>query len=126
MFLILIEFAFDWGKVYLSTVMDLCNKQIIGYYISRRPNFDQIKNMMSSAFEGRKIVDRALFHSDQGWQYQMKEFQEMLSDLGLRQSMSRKGNCHDNAVMETSSEDSRSRCSTARRRRSGTTKTSGR
>ena len=56
--------------------------------------------MMSSAFEGRKIVDGALFHSDQGWQYQMKEFQEMLSGLELRQSMSRKGNCHDNAIME--------------------------
>ena len=62
------EFAFDWGKVYLSPVMDLCNRQIIGYDISRRPNFDQIKNMMSSAFEGRKIADGALFHSDQGWQ----------------------------------------------------------
>lgn len=94
------EFAFDWGKVYLSPVMDLCNRQIIGYDISRRPNFDQIKNMMSSAFEGRKIADGALFHSDQGWQYQMKEFQEMLSGLRLTQSMSRKGNCHDNAVME--------------------------
>ena len=94
------EFAFDWGKVYLSPVMDLCNRQIIGYDISRRPNFDQIKNMMSSAFDGRKIADGALFHSDQGWQYQMKEFQEMLSGLGLTQSMSRKGNCHDNAVME--------------------------
>ena len=56
--------------------------------------------MMSSAFEGRKIADGALFHSDQGWQYQMKEFQEMLSGLGLTQSMSRKGNCHDNAIME--------------------------
>ena len=100
MFLILIEFAFDWGKVYLSPVMDLCNRQIIGCDISRRPNFDQIKNMMSSAFDGRKIADGALFHSDQGWQYQMKEFQEMLSGLGLTQSMSRKGNCHDNAVME--------------------------
>ena len=94
------EFAFDWGKVYLSPVMDLCDRQIIGYDISRRPNFDQIKNMMSSAFDGRKIADGALFHSDQGWQYQMKEFQEMLSGLGLTQSMSRKGNCHDNAVME--------------------------
>ena len=80
--------------------MGLCNRQIIGYDISRRPNFDQIKNMMSSAFEERKTVDGAFFHSDQGWQYQMKEFQEMLSDLGLRQSMSRKGNCHDNAIME--------------------------
>ena len=64
----MIEFAFDWGKVYL--------------------------------FEGRKTVDGAFFHSDQGWQYQMKEFQKMLSGLGLRQSMSRKGNCHDNAIME--------------------------
>ena len=53
------EFAFDWGKVYLSPVMDLCNRQIIGYDISRRPNFDQIKNMMSSAFEERKTVDGA-------------------------------------------------------------------
>ena len=56
--------------------------------------------MMSSAFEERKTVDGAFFHSDQGWQYQMKEFQKILSGLGLRKSMSRKGNCHDNAVME--------------------------
>ena len=61
MFLILIEFAFDWGKVYLSPVMDLCNRQIIGYDISRRPNFDQIKNMMSSAFKERKTVNGAFF-----------------------------------------------------------------
>ena len=100
MFLILIEFAFDWGKVYLSPVMDLCNRQIIGYDISRRPNFDQIKNMMSSAFEGRKIVDGAFFHSDQGWQYQMKPYHQELEKRGIRQSMSRKGNCLDNSPME--------------------------
>ena len=57
----MIEFSFDWGKVYLSPVMDLCNRQIIGYDISRRHNFNQIKNMMSSAFKERKTVDGAFF-----------------------------------------------------------------
>ena len=56
--------------------------------------------MMADAFRDRRIAEGALFHSDQGWQYQMKEFGEILSGLGIAQSMSRKGNCHDNSVME--------------------------
>lgn len=88
------------GKVYLSPVMDLFNREIIGYDIARHPDFAQTKRMMDDAFRGRKIAEGALFHSDQGWQYQMKEFGEMLSGIGIMQSMSRKGNCHDNSVME--------------------------
>jgi transposase InsO family protein len=88
------------GKVYLSPVMDLCNREIIGYDIARHPDFAQTRRMMENAFKDRKIAEGALFHSDQGWQYQMKEFGDMLSDLGITQSMSRKGNCHDNSVME--------------------------
>lgn len=88
------------GKVYLSPVMDLYNREIVGYDIARHPDFAQTRRMMKDAFEGRKIAEGALFHSDQGWQYQMKEFGDMLTDLGITQSMSRKGNCHDNAVME--------------------------
>lgn len=88
------------GKVYLSPVMDLHNREIIGYDIARHPDFAQTRRMMEKAFKGRKIAEGALFHSDQGWQYQMKEFGKMLSNLHITQSMSRKGNCHDNSVME--------------------------
>lgn len=86
------------GKVYLSPVMDLCNREIIGYDIARHPDFAQTRRMMEKAFKDRKIAEGALFHSDQGWQYQMKEFGKMLADLHIAQSMSRKGNCHDNVV----------------------------
>ena len=94
------EFKFSWGKVYLSPVMDLYNREIIGYDIARHPDFNQIKRMMDSALKGRTITKEALFHSDQGWQYQMKEFGQILKSYGITQSMSRKGNCHDNSVME--------------------------
>lgn len=88
------------GKVYLSPVMDLYNREIVGYDKTRHPDFAQTRRMMKEAFEGRKIAEGALFHSDQGWQYQMKEFGDMLADLGITQSMSRKGNCLDNAKTE--------------------------
>ncbi len=88
------------GKVYLSPVMDLFNRQIIGYDIARHPDFEQTRRMMKMAFDDRKVAQDALFHSDQGWQYQMKEFGEILKGYGITQSMSRKGNCHDNSVME--------------------------
>lgn len=94
------EFKFEWGKVYLSPVMDLHNRQIIGYDIARHPDFEQMRRMMKNAFENREIAEGAIFHSDQGWQYQMKEFGGMLAELKITQSMSRKGNCHDNSVME--------------------------
>lgn len=94
------EFKFEWGKVYLSPVMDLHNRQIIGYDIARHPDFEQMRRMMKDAFGNRKVAEGAIFHSDQGWQYQMKEFGTMLADLKITQSMSRKGNCHDNSVME--------------------------
>ena len=94
------EFKFSWGKVYLSPVMDLYNREIIGYDIARHPDFNQIKRMMDSALKGRTITKEALFHSDQGCQYQMKEFGQILKSYGITQSMSRKGNCHDNSVME--------------------------
>ena len=55
------------GKVYLSPVMDLCNREIIGYDIARHPDFAQTRRMMEKAFKDRKIAEGALFHSDQGW-----------------------------------------------------------
>lgn len=94
------EFHFPWGKVYLSPIMDLYNDEIIAYDISKYPNFNQITNMLNHALSGMPKKLNLIFHSDQGWQYQMKPYQRILRQYGITQSMSRKGNCLDNAKIE--------------------------
>jgi transposase InsO family protein len=56
--------------------------------------------MIDKAFEDNPNLEGLIFHSDQGWQYQMKQYKQWLNDKGIRQSFSRKGNCMDNSVME--------------------------
>ena len=87
-------------KVYLSPVMDLFNREIVSYAISLSPNLEQVREMLNGLFE--KLPDDAnpIFHSDQGWQYQHAEYQRLLSEHNITQSMSRKGNCMDNGAME--------------------------
>ena len=87
-------------KMYLSPILDMYNGEIIRYEISGRPVLGQVLRMLDNAFA--KIPDNTnlIFHSDQGWQYQHKTYQKRLKDKGIRQSMSRKGNCLDNAIME--------------------------
>lgn len=94
------EFNVSGSKLYLSPIIDLFNGEIISYQLSARPNFEQITNMLKKSF--RKIPDNTnlILHSDQGWQYQMKQYQLLLKKKGLMQSMSRKGNCLDNAIIE--------------------------
>ena len=94
------EFALFGTKLYLSPIMDMYNGEIISYNISDRPVLGQVMDMLDQAFA--KIPDgtNLIFHSDQGWQYQHKQYQKRLKDKGIRQSMSRKGNCLDNSVME--------------------------
>ena len=94
------EFKVNGIKLYLSPIVDLFNGEVVSYNISRHPVFKQITDMLSKAFE--KIPDNTnlILHSDQGWQYQMKEYQSLLKDKGIRQSMSRKGNCLDNSLAE--------------------------
>jgi len=76
------------------------NGEIISYSISYHPNFSIVTEMLQKVF--LKIPDNTNFilHSDQGWHYQMKPYQRMLSVKGIQQSMPRKGNCLDNAVIE--------------------------
>lgn len=76
------------------------NGEIISYEISDRPVLGQVLRMLDNAFV--KIPDNTnlIFHSDQGWQYQHKTYQKRLKDKRIRQSMSRKGNCLDNSIME--------------------------
>lgn len=94
------EFSLFGEKLYLSPILDLYGRDIVSYTISDRPNLSMVTEMLEKAFE--KIPDNTnlILHSDQGWHYQHKQYQTMLKKKGIRQSMSRKGNCLDNAVME--------------------------
>ena len=94
------EFALFGIKLYLSPIIDLYNGEVISYNLSRHPNLNQVTDMLEKAFT--KIPDNTnlILHSDQGWQYQHKHYQKMLKEKGIRQSMSRKGNCLDNACAE--------------------------
>ncbi len=94
------EFNVCDDKVYLAPIIDLYNNEVLSYAISLSPNFHQTREMLQGLFE--KLPQKAIpiLHSDQGWQYQMKEFQRELQKHNITQSMSRKGNCLDNSVME--------------------------
>ena len=94
------EFSLFGRKMYLSPVLDMYNGEIISYNISERPLLSQVMDMLDKAFDRIPDDTNLIFHSDQGWQYQHKMYQHRLSEKGIRQSMSRKGNCLDNAVME--------------------------
>ena len=87
-------------KVYLSPVMDLYNREIISYSISTSPNLEQVRVMLNGLFAKLPKGARPIFHSDQGWQYQHTEYQRLLAEHKITQSMSRKGNCMDNGAME--------------------------
>jgi len=94
------EFKLFGKKLYLSPIMDLFNQEIVSYSLSKTPNFQQITSMLQNAFQKVDINGQLLLHSDQGWQYQMKPYQKILREKGIQQSMSRRGNCYDNSVME--------------------------
>ena len=88
-------------KLYLDPFMDLCNREIISYGISKRPSAESILRALNEAIEITSDCQyRRTFHSDQGWAYQMKSYVRTLGENKIFQSMSRKGNCHDNSVME--------------------------
>lgn len=94
------EFNVCDDKVYFSPTIDLYNNEVIGYSISLSPNFNQTKEMLCELLKRLPAGSRPILHSDQGWQYQMKEYQRILAENNITQSMSRKGNCLDNSVME--------------------------
>jgi transposase InsO family protein len=88
-------------KLYLDPFMDMYNSEILSYRISEKPNALAI---MEGLEEAIAITDdcpyRRTFHSDQGWAYQMKDYRQELKKQKIFQSMSRKGNCLDNSLME--------------------------
>ena len=94
------EFKLFGKKLYLSPILDLYNGEIISYEISSRPVFDLVLETVKKALEKKDREDSLLLHSDQGWHYRMENYHELLRKNNIIQSMSRKGNCLDNAVME--------------------------
>ena len=94
------EFSLFGQKLYLSAILDLHSSYLISYTISERPVLKMVTSMLDKAFETIPNGTGLILHSDQGWQYQNKYYCQMLKQKGIRQSMSRKGNCLDNAVME--------------------------
>jgi putative transposase len=94
------EFNVSGKKLYLSPLIDLYNQEIVSYEISESPSFKSVMTMLYKAFKKVNNPQSLLLHSDQGWHYQMKQYQYALKKKGITQSMSRKGNCLDNAVIE--------------------------
>ena len=94
------EFSLFGEKLYLSPVLDLHSSDLVSYVISDRPVLSMVMNMLDDAARQLPLGAAPILHSDQGWQYQHKLYQRKLAEYGIVQSMSRKGNCLDNAVME--------------------------
>lgn len=95
------EFNIRGNKLYLSPIMDLYNGEIVAYEMRRRPIFALVASMLKKAVSRLAGGETPLLHSDQGWQYQMPAYRRQLNEHGLTQSMSRRGNCLDNASMES-------------------------
>jgi putative transposase len=95
------EFNVAGRKLYLSPVLDLYNGEIIAYETAERPKFDLVSSMLKKALAKLGPGERPMLHSDQGWQYRMPAYQRLLREREMEQSMSRRGNCLDNAAMES-------------------------
>lgn len=86
--------------MYLSPIIDLFNGEIISFELTERPVFNQVVVMLKKIFRKISNNTKLILHSVQGWQYQMKQYQHLLKQKGIIQSISRKGNCLDNAIIE--------------------------
>ena len=95
------QFSCPFGKCYLSPIVDMGAGDVVAWDLSLSPNLEQAKRMLDEAFAKYPRLEGLIFHSDQGWQYQHDYYQRRLKEKGIVQSMSRKGNCIDNCVMES-------------------------
>lgn len=95
------EFNIKGQKVYLSPIIDLFNREVVTYKVAKSAHLPLVTEMLEEAVEDLKESEYPIFHSDQGWQYRNPLTQKILFEKGLTQSMSRKGNCLDNAVAES-------------------------
>lgn len=88
------------GKLYLASIMDLYTKQIVGWKLSDRMTTDLTLDALQMAYAAKKPSKGLIHHSDRGSQYAAKDYREQLERFKMKPSMSRKGNCYDNACIE--------------------------
>lgn len=94
-------FVTQYGKLYLSPIIDFHTREILAYDISEKPDMKQIWRMLDNLKKKHKDkIKGMILHSDQGYQYQLKAYHKKLKDMNIIQSMSRKGNCLDNSPTE--------------------------
>jgi transposase InsO family protein len=91
----------DEGFLYLAAVMDLCSRRIVGWAMADHLRAELCCDALEMALLQRQPAAGLLHHSDRGVQYACDSYQRLLSQQGIQASMSRKGNCYDNAVMES-------------------------
>lgn len=94
------EFRAAGGKAYLAPIYDMGSKEIVAWDVSRHPDLAQQQRLLAMLEEKLPEGADPILHSDMGWQYQHDWWRNRLGELGIRQSMSRKGNCIDNAATE--------------------------
>jgi transposase InsO family protein len=87
--------------MYLASVMDLYTRQIVGWTLGDRMTEDLVLSALDKAYTAKKPGKGLLHHSDRGSQYASKEYRKRLKKYGMKASMSRKGNCYDNACIES-------------------------
>lgn len=89
------------GWLYLAAVIDIYSRKVIGWQMDKNLNSELVEKALKNALMDRKVTKGIIFHSDQGIQYASENFRQILIANGFIQSMSRKGNCYDNAITET-------------------------
>lgn len=89
------------GWSYLATVIDLYSRRVVGWALDTHMQTELVLNALNMALNQRDVKPGLIFHSDRGSQYASDSFQKALKDAGIVSSMSRKGNCWDNAVAES-------------------------
>lgn len=94
------QVVIDGQKLYLSALRDMWNNEIVSWTVSPSPNMKLVMDMLIRSFRKRAFGCHSIIHSDQGWHYQQLRYRQALHRHGIIQSMSRRGNCLDNAIME--------------------------
>nr|WP_234405002.1 IS3 family transposase [Paenibacillus bouchesdurhonensis] len=89
------------GRLYLASLMDLCTREIVGWRLYGRMTTELVLDALEAAYDAKKPGKGLLHHSDRGSQYASKEYRDKLESYSMKVSMSRKGNCYDNACIES-------------------------
>ncbi|GAB2715383.1 hypothetical protein GCM10027018_24880 [Paenibacillus thermoaerophilus] len=89
------------GRLYLASLLDLCTREIVGYRLGDRMTTDLVLGALEDAYAKKKPPEGLLHHSDRGSQYASEDYRKKLESYHMRASMSRRGNCYDNACIES-------------------------